>query len=115
MMTHFKAHQGIHRVNTKTYSCPICKITFPRQVTLNEHLAAQHNTWTFSNQPTSSNLKTEKMSVVIHPTDQVPHELLAPTAEEERLANNLLLEDQSDSDLTGDLPLSHLMLPLNTR
>lgn len=44
MMTHFKAHQGIHRVNAKSFSCPICQITVAKRCKLDEHLATHHNT-----------------------------------------------------------------------
>ena len=46
MMTHFKAHQGIHRVSNKHFNCLICHMNFPKQSKLNEHLTEQHNTLT---------------------------------------------------------------------
>lgn len=42
MMTHYKAHQGIHRVNTKSFPCPICQVVLPKQSKLNEHLSVHH-------------------------------------------------------------------------
>lgn len=45
MMTHYKAHQGIHRVSSKTHICPICYSSFPKQSKLNEHLANQHQSY----------------------------------------------------------------------
>lgn len=46
MMTHFKAHQGVYRVSTKSFKCPICSLSFPKITKLNEHLSIEHNTWT---------------------------------------------------------------------
>lgn len=65
MMTHFKAHQGIHRVSTKSHTCPICNLGFPKQLKLNEHLAAQHNTCTSSNSSTSqSKLENSRLELL---------------------------------------------------
>lgn len=48
-MTHFKAHQGIHRVYNKTHVCPICDVSFQRKIKLNEHLTNAHGTMIESN------------------------------------------------------------------
>lgn len=45
-MTHYKAHQGIHRVNSKSHVCPICYASFPKAAKLNEHMSHQHNVTT---------------------------------------------------------------------
>lgn len=43
MMTHYKGHQGIHRVHAKNFVCPICNAAFTKQAKLDEHLASSHN------------------------------------------------------------------------
>lgn len=50
-MTHFKAHQGIHRVYNKTHVCPICDVSFQRKIKLNEHLTNAHGTMIEYNNP----------------------------------------------------------------
>lgn len=65
-MTHFKAHQGIHRVYNKTHVCPICDVSFQRKIKLNEHLANAHGTMieTNVNTVTNENCKFVKVQEV---------------------------------------------------
>lgn len=58
-MTHFKAHQGIHRVYNKTHVCPICDVSFQRKIKLNEHLTNAHGTMIESNVNTETNLMNQ--------------------------------------------------------
>lgn len=44
MMTHYKAHQGIHRASNKSHVCPICNTSFQRKHKLDEHLSQVHKT-----------------------------------------------------------------------
>lgn len=44
MTTHVKAHQGIHRPQRKSITCPICNETFNRKEKLKAHLTSQHGT-----------------------------------------------------------------------
>lgn len=43
MMTHYKGHQGIHRVQVKNRKCPICGVSYNKQAKLDEHIALVHN------------------------------------------------------------------------
>lgn len=43
MMTHYKSHQGIHRVQTKNRKCVICGESFNKQAKLDQHIASVHS------------------------------------------------------------------------
>lgn len=45
MMTHYKGHQGIHRVQSKK-KCTICTAKFSKQSSLDEHMESAHNSVT---------------------------------------------------------------------
>ena len=60
MTTHYRTHQGIHRVYSKHFTCPICNNTFQRKLKLDEHLANVHKTITNTDQtPFEINIKQE--------------------------------------------------------
>lgn len=42
MKTHFNAHQGIHRVQTKNHKCILCDQAFARRERLSKHLMQEH-------------------------------------------------------------------------
>lgn len=42
MMTHYKSHQGIHRVYNKVQTCIICNAVFQKKSKLEEHIANAH-------------------------------------------------------------------------
>lgn len=69
MTTHYKAHQGIHRVHHKGHVCPICNQAFSRQDKLDAHLASQHSSANNVTKPESrSNLLNNLLNEVLGKT-----------------------------------------------
>lgn len=56
MMTHFKGHQGIHRVQTKK-KCTECTATFTKQSMLDKHMSSEHNKSTVAATKSGSDLR----------------------------------------------------------
>lgn len=76
-MTHFKAHQGIHRVYNKTHVCPICEVSFQRKIKLNDHLQNAHgmietiNTETNTINPFEKGLVPQQAIIIPAPINEI--------------------------------------------
>lgn len=56
MRVHLNAHQGIHRVVSKSHICIICNMSFITSSKLTEHLVNQHQSYASANVPAESTL-----------------------------------------------------------
>lgn len=70
-MTHYKGHQGIHRVQVKNRKCPICGASYNKQAKLDEHIALVHNSEATTTTDEASNepnmTKSEQVDAVKSP------------------------------------------------
>lgn len=125
MMTHFKAHQGIHRVSSKSYMCPICNLGFPKPSKLNEHLAAQHNTCTSANSssqsklehmelPRSDNISLSLCTDSVNELEEENPGIDTHNAEIIRQINANISSNASRSmERTINIPSSHFLIPFS--